>query len=170
MNLDEAQKQKVAAWLEAGLKLGEIQNKLISELGLKLTYMEVRFLLDDLKLKPKEQAAPAAPPQSPLTSAAKSAAPVQPQVGKTAPPATMSPNDAPGGSAGKVSVTVDQVTRPGTMVSGGVTFSDGNTAQWHLDQFGRLGLAAKQQGYRPAEEDLMEFQASLQSELAKLGI
>ena len=50
MNLDEAQRQKVVEWIGQGLKLSEIQNRLISELGLTLTYMDVRLLVDDLKL------------------------------------------------------------------------------------------------------------------------
>ena len=58
MNLDEAQRQKVAGWLEEGLKLSEIQKKVASEFGLSMTYMEMRFLLDDLKLKPKEKEVP----------------------------------------------------------------------------------------------------------------
>src|SRR5437899_3133597 len=61
MNLDEAQKQKVVGWLEEGLKLSEIQKKVASEFGLSMTYMEMRFLLDDLKLKPKEKEAPRTP-------------------------------------------------------------------------------------------------------------
>ena len=53
----------------------------------------------------------------------------------------------PGG--GKVSVTVDQITKPGAIVSGKVTFSDGQNAEWYLDQAGRLGVVPKQQGYKP---------------------
>jgi hypothetical protein len=34
---------------------------------------------------------------------------------------------------------------------------------------GRLGLVPKEQGYKPSQDDLMEFQAELQSELARLG-
>ena len=55
------------------------------------------------------------------------------------------------------------------MVSGKVNFSDGKSADWYLDQMGRLGLVPKEQGYKPSEEDLMDFQTELQSELAKLG-
>src|SRR5918912_882650 len=62
MNLDEAQKQKVRMWIDEGLKLAEIQKKLASEFGLSMTYMEMRFLLDDLKLKPKEKDLPPSPP------------------------------------------------------------------------------------------------------------
>ena len=44
MNLDEAQRNKVAAWIADGAKLSDIQTRLASELGLKFTYMEVRLL------------------------------------------------------------------------------------------------------------------------------
>jgi hypothetical protein len=49
-------------------------------------------------------------------------------------------------------------------------FTDGKSAQWYLDQTGRLGLVAKEQGYRPSQEDLAAFQTQLQEELAKLGL
>ena len=74
---------------------------------------------------------------------------------------------AQSGSTSKVNV--DQVTRPGALVSGKVTFSDGQTADWYLDQMGRLGVVAKQQGYKPSQADLMAFQAELQNELARQG-
>ena len=73
---------------------------------------------------------------------------------------------APGG---KVSVGVDQIARPGAIVSGKVTFSDGQTADWYLDQAGRLGVVPKQQGYKPSAADVQEFQLALQQEVAKLG-
>ena len=46
MNLDEAQRKAVADWIAQGLKLADIQNRLVSEFGLRLTYMEVRMLVD----------------------------------------------------------------------------------------------------------------------------
>ena len=158
MKLDEAQKQKVSGWIEEGLKLSEIQDKLNSEFGFRMTYMEVRFLIDDLgvKLKDKPVAAPAPPPAAPT-----------PAAGTT--PTGTAPLEEDGLVGGGVSVTVDQVTRPGSLVSGKVKFSDGKAAEWYLDQMGRLGLAPKEQGYKPSQEDLLAFQTELQNELAKLG-
>lgn len=158
MTLDETQRKKVAQWIAEGLKISEIQNRLASELGVRMTYMDVRFLVDDLKLVPKDVEPP------------KPIAPVVPG------PATPPPADAPGaelptapGAPGKVSVSVDQLTRPGAVVSGKVTFSDGNIAEWYIDQTGRLGLAPQQAGYRPPAADLQQFQAALEVELSKLG-
>src|SRR5688572_29118178 len=58
MNLDDAQKKKVTEWIAQGLKLSEIQKRLSEELGLSLTYMEARLLVDDLKLMPKDTERP----------------------------------------------------------------------------------------------------------------
>ena len=147
MNLDDAQRLKVAAWINEGLKLAEIQKRLESELGLRFTYLEVRFLVDDLKLKPKD-------PPPPSKPAAK-------------------PEDAlsPGPPApGKVSVTVDQLARPGAMFSGKVKFSDGKTAEWILDPSNRLGIVPSEKGYKPPPADMQEFPIVLEQELRKLGL
>jgi hypothetical protein len=156
MNLDEAQRKKVAAWIADGATISEIQTRLASELGLKFTYMEVRFLVDDLKLTPKD-------PEPP-----KVAAPV-PEAAKPAEKKSTPPPAGPAGATGGVSVTVDQLTRPGSIVSGKVAFSDGQQADWHLDQTGRLGVLPKQPGYKPTAADVQQFQAALQSEIARLG-
>jgi hypothetical protein len=157
MKLDDAQRQKVSQWIEEGLSLSKIQDKLASEFGLRMTYMEVRFLIDDLALKLKDT--PKETPPDLGKTPVQPAAPAQ----KAAP----TPEDA---IASGVSVTVDQVTRPGALVSGKVKFSDGKSAEWYLDQMGRLGLVPKEQGYKPSQEDLMDFQAELQNELARLGL
>ena len=166
MNLDDTQRQRVAAWINEGLKLSEIQKRLGSELGLNLTYMEVRLLVDDLKLTPKDPE----PVKLPADSALKPDAP-PPSAQK--PGADRKPSrepQEPGPAPGRVSVTVDQVTRPGALASGNVTFSDGKSANWYLDQTGRLGLVAKEQGYRPSAADVEEFQTVLESELRRLGL
>ena len=157
MNLDEAQRQRITAWVLQGAKLSEIQNRLAEEFKIKLTYMEARFLVDDLKLKLKD-------PDPPKV--------VEPQVApKAAAPAATLPGDkaSPPPGGGKVSVTVDQITKPGAIVSGKVTFSDGQIAEWYLDQTGRLGVVPKNQGYKPSPVDVQEFQLALQQEVAKLG-
>ena len=81
MNLDEAQRHKIAEWIAHGLKLSEIQDRLASEFGLRLTYMEVRLLVDDLKLIPKD-AEPSLPPQPILPP---SFSPPRPQAPRTPP-------------------------------------------------------------------------------------
>jgi hypothetical protein len=161
MNLDEAQRQRVTAWILEGAKLSEIQNRLLAEFGVKCTYMEVRFLVDDLKLTPKDPEPPkvVAPPVSPPV-----AGPAK---------LTVEKNPAPEGtlpaSGSNVSVSVDQLAKPGAIVSGNVTFSDSQVADWYLDQTGRLGVVPKQTGYKPSAADVQQFQTALQNEIAKLG-
>ena len=157
MNLTEEQRQRVTAWILQGAKLAEVQNRLQSEFGIKLTYMETRFLVDDLKLTPKDPE----PPKVPETKTAEKS----PLKTKAVQPEEMA--DALGG--GKVSVSVDQIARPGAIVSGKVTFSDGQKADWYLDQMGRLGVVPAKQGYKPSAADVQQFQASLQEELQRQG-
>jgi len=163
MNLDEAQRKTVAEWIAQGLKLAEIQKRLASELGLTMTYMAVRLLVDDLKLTPIDPE-PAKPvgPLLPTPAAGDQLPPFQ--SGPTGP----NPSQPPGGP-GRVSVSVDKLARPGALVSGAVTFSDGNTAAWQLDQTGRLGLIPRQPGYRPPAADMQQFQMALETELSKIG-
>src|SRR5471030_895142 len=155
MNLDETQRQTVTKWISEGAKLSEIQNRLLSEFKLKFTYMEVRFLVDDLKLTPKD-------PEPPKVVAPPAADPAK---------LTVEKNPAPEGTlpASGVSVSVDQITKPGAMISGTVKFSDGQIADWYLDQTGRLGVVPKQAGYKPSAADVKDFQLALQQEVAKLG-
>ncbi|HCJ11890.1 MAG: hypothetical protein A2Y14_00105 [Verrucomicrobia bacterium GWF2_51_19] len=138
MNFTEEQKNKIAAWAKQGLLPAEIQGKIATTLGVRLTYMDVRLLLDDLQIvldpKPKKVAIDA-------------------------------PLEAP--QPDGVFVSIDKVQRPGTMLSGSVTFSDKMTATWQIDATGRIALAPASQGYRPSETDLQVFQQHIQSELQR---
>jgi len=145
MNLSAEQKARVVSWVGAGENLAEIQRKLESEFGLRMTYMDVRFLIDDLAIDLPDT--PTAQPTPDL-----SAKPEEP----SAPPAG-------------VSVVVDKLARPGALVSGTVTFTDGVKATWMLDQMGRLGLDGVGPDYRPPGDDLATFQTELQSALSKAG-
>jgi hypothetical protein len=164
MNLDDAQRSKVGEWIAQGMKLSDIQARMASELGLKMTYMDVRLLVDDLKLTPKDPEI--AKPSHMLETAP--AAPPEPRVSSKTPPAAAS-EPAPTGLASSVSVQVDQLARPGAVVSGKVKFSDGNMAEWYFDQMGRLGLVPQKPGYRPPASDLQQFQSLLDGELSKMG-
>ncbi|MGV3533175.1 MAG: hypothetical protein ACO1QR_12455 [Chthoniobacteraceae bacterium] len=168
MQLDDAQKQQVSTWIEEGASLSEVQNRLEQEFGIRLTYMDVRFLVGDLQLTPKDPEPPAA--ERPEETVADVPAPAAPgALGEDAfPPADeiLPPDGAPSGA---VKLAVDQITRPGALISGKATFSDGKKADWSLDQFGRLGMVPEVEGYRPPESDVIEFQKALEKELMKLG-
>ncbi len=136
MTLTDEQKAIILRWIEEGAGPSDIQKRLKEELQISITYLETRLLADDLKLNFKEPERPLEPP--PL------------------------PPEEPVAAPGKVTVTIDQITRPGAMISGRTTFSDGQTAAWYLDQTGRLGLDATTAGYRPSQPDVITFQAELE--------
>jgi hypothetical protein len=138
MSLTEDQRAAISKWIEQGASLSDIQKRLKEEFQISLTYLETRLLADDLKLALKEPERPIEPPPLPT------------------------PEKAGSPASGKVSVTIDQITRPGAMVSGRTTFSDGQTAEWYLDQTGRLGLNPSTPGYRPSQQDVMDFQVELE--------
>jgi hypothetical protein len=162
MTLDDTQRKKVAGWIADGMKLSEIQNRINSEFGVRMTYMDVRLLVDDLKLTPKD----IDPPKSIAPVASPAAAP--PQNASAGLKVEKAP--VPEGSVSGVSVSVDQLARPGAVVSGKVTFSDGKKADWYIDQTGRLGLAPQEAGYRPPAADVQQFQIALEAELSKMGM
>lgn len=165
MKLNDEQKQQVAAWVGQGLGLAEVQRRLESEFGLRPTFMEVRFLVDDLDLNladptPAEPAKPAEPEAAAANHDAPEPADAELEEDGFTPP--------PGG--GSARVEIDPVQRPGALVSGSVTFSDGETMGWQLDQMGRLGLLpGVTEGYRPSEADIAAFQVELQSALQRQG-
>lgn len=142
MTLTDDQRSAIAKWIEEGAKLPDIQKRLKDEYQISLTYLETRLLADDLKLSLKEPEEPEKPAEEPAA-----AVPEEPEA-----------IPAPG----KVTATIDQITRPGAMISGRATFSDGEKAEWYLDQTGRLGLNPNTPGYRPSQQDVMDFQMELE--------
>lgn len=174
MTLTDTQRQAVIQWIGAGAKLSEIQNRLASEFGLRLTYMEARFLVDDLKLvpkdaeRPKDSALTAGAGKSPTGGAGSPAAAPAASAAAVDPEDSLAEEPLPMGG-GPVTVAVDQIMRPGAILSGKVTFSDGQLADWYLDQMGRLGVVPKQAGYKPTAADAQEFQLALQREVQRLG-
>ncbi len=148
-------------WVREGCGLAELQRRIAEEYDTTMTYMDVRFLVVDLGVEIQEaeesQPKPAAP--------AAEAPPAGEQPAEE--PEVMPPAQEQGGGA--VSVEVDRLMKPGALVSGSVTFSDGVTATWMLDQFGRLAIDPSQPDYRPSEADNEAFVTALQQEIAKKG-
>ena len=157
MDLTDAQKQLVGQWVKEGCGLSEIQKKLSSELGIPMTYMDVRFLVIDLGLNVKDKKVAAVPAGN-----------------RKAPPSAdeeeiEAAEPASGLGLSKVSVDVDRIVKPGSVVSGTVKFSDGVSATWALDQFGRLALDAGKRRYTPSEQDVQAFQLELRKVLERKG-
>lgn len=147
MELSDTQKATIAGWVHENKSVAEIQNLLRDELGLSMTYMDVRFLIEDLELTFEE------PPQ-------------EEEDDKTEDGEAELVDEPVGG----VQVEVNPVTPPGALVAGTVNFSDGKQMQWQLSAAGQLGLVpGDDPDYRPSPEDVQEFQAQLQEVLQKQG-
>ncbi len=146
--LTEDQKGALHAWAAEGNSIAELQKRLQEEFGIKITYMDARFLVLDLGVKIVEPAE-----EGPVAKDEDSA------------PVAMEAPDAPGG----VQVTLDGIAIPGAMISGKVRFSDGENAVWMIDSYGRPGLDPDTPGYRPSPEDIQAFQAQLSDIVRQQG-
>ena len=146
MQLTEAQKEQLRTWVEENRKLSDIQRSIEELWGQRVTYMDVRFLIDDCQLELKSQPKPEPTPDTPQSSL-----------------------NATTELVGEVSISVDKVTRPGAYVSGSVSFSDGQQGSWQIDTMGRLAIIPKTEGYHPSKEDIHDFQMKLQSTLHGAG-
>ena len=163
MELTESQRAAVREWIAAGAGLSEVQKRLQEEFGIRMTFMDVRLMVLDIgaTLQDKPEPKPAKP--APAEAGADPAAGFG---GDDEPPADAL-EDAPLGGA--VSVDMDRVVQPGMLVSGSATFSDGQTARWGIDQMGRIAFQPAQEGYRPSDDDLREFQMQLRALLERQG-
>ena len=151
-DLSKEQVGMIKSWVAEGAQMADVQKRLKDDFGFNVTYMDTRFLSLDLELDfhveeetgGDDDGAPSgdAEPQLPQEEAA------------------LDPSQ-PLGGVGGVSATLDQVARPGSMVSGTVTFSDGMKGRWLIDEMGRPSIDPDQPGYQPSEADLVSFQEKL---------
>jgi len=172
MELTVQQKDEVAAWFAAGASLDEIQKRIKSEFGIHMTYLDVRLLVAELpqptETDPTERRAPDAEPPADAPAQDETATPAE-DAAETPLPEDDADNEAQTASA--PTVTIDALMIPGTLASGDVTFSDGQTGKWYLDQMGRLGLGGDlPQGYRPSPTDAALFQQQLMQLLQSKGL
>jgi len=142
----EEQKRIIGQMLNDGQSLSEVQKCLSREHGVGMTYLELRLLAAEVEVdwdkhEPEKPAEPAADTPTPDT-------PLEPEV------------------MSGTHITVHKVVRPGAAMSGEVTFASGATAEWYLDNFGRLGLNPTEGSERPTQDDIQDFQIELQRKLS----
>jgi hypothetical protein len=156
-NLTDEQKQAIAQWAADGATLNDIQARLKEEFALVYTYFDTRLLVMELgvTIQDKKRSASAPTPEPEPTPGPADAPDEDAYVNDDDDFAAHAP-------AGNVSVSLDSLTIPGTMVSGKATFSDGITVSWYLDQQGRLGLRDAPPAYQPPPQDIPSFQQQLQ--------
>lgn len=141
--LSQDQKDALHRWAAEGATMSGLQKNLKEEFGIAVTYMDTRFIVLDLGIELREEEKPEEK---------------KPE------------EEIPKVATGTVTVTMDTLALPGALVSGRAVFSDGETAVWMLDQSGRPGLDPDTPGYRPSQEDVMEFQKQLRDLIQKSGL
>ena len=157
MELSDTQKSAVTKWIQEGQSLADVQRSLREEFEISMTYMDVRFLVDDLDIEVAEEEPE--PPELSEVEAGEDA---------IAEPAEAELVDE--GTNGAVTIDVDAIMRPGSLVSGTVVFSDGVSLGWQLSAAGQLSLIpGEDPEYRPSPEDVQSFQSQLEEVLRKKG-
>jgi len=167
MSLSPEQTAAVSSWVAAGDNLSTIQKKLREHFSVALTYMDVRFLVDDLNLHLKD-----APKKVDASDVSKAQPAPPPAAPPGAPADDHRAQDPATPALGGVILDVDSVTlMPGAIASGKVTFSDGVTGKWIIDHQGRPGFTEiSRPGYRPTPEDAKSFMNQLEAELQRRGL
>jgi hypothetical protein len=151
MKFTDEQKSAVVEWLGQGRSLSDIQQALKVDYDLTITYMELRFMVDDLEIPLNED-----PVEDPVDAS------------EDASEAVLEPEPVLDPSG--VQIDVDALVLPGALVSGSVTFSDGESLKWQLAATGQLGLIpGDNPDYRPSPEDVQSFQEQLEEVLRSKG-
>lgn len=141
--LTAEQISEIKAWASQGAQLPEIQKRMREEMNHAVTFMDTRFLILDLGIELHVEK--------------------EPEPAAEIPDTLMSPD-------GFTHVTMDAIPLPGSLASGKVTFSDGESGIWAIDQTGRPSLDFSSAGYQPSREDIMEFQVQLRALIEKSGL
>ena len=144
-DLSSEQVEMVKEWVAEGAQMADLQKRLKDDFGFNVTYMDTRFLSLDLALNFQVDEEESEGPNDIENPEAQEEVDLEPLVQDRE----------------TVTVTLDQVARPGAMVSGTVTFSDGMKGLWLIDEMGRPSIDPDQPGYQPSEADLVSFQAKL---------
>lgn len=145
--MTDDQKKQISVQLAEGASIADIQRLINDDFKIHMTYMDVRFLMDDLNLD-------LAPPPEPEAEDEAE---------------TVEPSHTEATHTGGAQVEVDRIMRPGAAVSGTVTFSDGQGAIWYVSPEGQLGLDPNTEGYQPSPEDVQAFQSELRSQMQGPG-
>jgi hypothetical protein len=132
-------KKFIAEQLNNGVALNDIQKIIVEKFKKKMTFLELRLLASELEGVEwkKQDPEPVVEEKKPETET----------------------------TQGKTIVEMSKLTRPGIMASGSVTFASGVTAEWLIDQTGRLGL--NNASGQPTEDDIKEFQVEIQKVISR---
>jgi len=163
-NLSEQQVSVIRDWVAQGAQMADIQKRLKEEFGLNATYMDTGFIALDLNLEfiqdeveeEGQLVENEVEGDNPVFEEEEVAAPIE-----DAGISSVSLGGDDDLSAPSVSVGLDQVAIPGAMVSGTITFSDGEKGRWMIDTMGRPSIDPETPNYQPTQTDLEDFQVKL---------
>lgn len=155
----------MAKKLSEGVSLSEIQTLVNQEFHCAYTYMDIRILaseLDGIDWRALDPQAAARAKEEAKKKAAEAEKQPPAEAGSDAPEDGDLPEDGDAlpPSDGKTLVELSKLARPGMMLSGTVRFASGSTAEWYVDNTGRLGLE-NLKGAKPTREDVEAFQIEL---------
>lgn len=164
--MDQKQiKDFIAKKVPEGYSLSKIQD-MLKEQNVNITFMELRLLASEIEESVWKKSEPEEPPKSEpavadLDADSEQGLPADLEgEGADASLPGEPAGKGKGAITGKTVVELSKIARPGAVASGSVKFGSGVTAEWILDQTGRLGLD-KPTG-KPTEQDIREFQVELQ--------
>ena len=171
MKLTEDQITTIKSWIESGDDLGKIQNQINESFDINLTYLETRFLLSDLKIELNEEdEEPVDKTPDEIKDSGNVNENTQEHEQKETPSDDSEKEETECAQPTNINLSVDSITQPQCLISGKVTFSDGQPASWWFDQMGQLGLNPDEEGYTPSREDVAVFQVELRKVLAEQGL
>jgi len=158
-------KRIIAENLSKGLPLSDIHKLLFDEHKVKITFMELRLLASELENIDWEKFSPkkAEPEKTPEEDAE----PIDDECLEEDAEDSESPAENAGQVRGNTSLEVNKIARPGAILSGSVQFGSGASAEWVLDQLGRIALSNAKG--KPDEQDIKEFQVELQKAVSGGG-
>ena len=137
----------MASRIAEGVSLSDIQNEVNEKFQQSMTYMDIRILAAGLDIDWQAKAAAKAEEEKKEEEETSESA--------------AAPEEAAAPADGQTVVEISKLMRPGTALSGSVKFASGSTADWYIDQTGRLGLE-NLVGEKPTQEDIQQFQVELE--------
>jgi len=147
MNISAEIIEQIRLMASQGQDLNIIQKEL-SERGTNIRFMELRFLLLDHGIE-------IAPPPAPEI----------PEAAEESPAANSAPIPASEAVAARITVSIDELITPGTMISGKANFPSGIQGAWCFDQQGQFSWTAL--SATPSEQELRSFQMILNNTLSQ---
>ena len=159
--------------LNSGMSLSDVQHALSEELGIRMTYLDLRMLAATLPVEWEKQDKKVAK-TAPVEEKVQADEVDEAETDEVEEDAETEEEDAEleeeddGDELPDTVLTLDDTPMPGAALSGTVRFMSGISCGWFMDRMGRLGFNlpedAKEQ---PTDDDVQAFQVELQKMMQK---